>query len=747
MKKIVYLAPLALLGMGVKVSANQAPTRIRNALRVYEQEFNQTQIASQSIRQAKTEQVGQTGSTFSNDQNQPIGKAEETTHISRLDTGLINEDSSVGSEQASQVMQIGRAVIPTKQELSESKESVAGQYVQVQQNRVAQFNKGSQIYGLNNSGQLSKNNGDGYVITNAGTYNGRAVDIGVTINNVQDNQGTYTTKWSNGDKADTIGSVDNQFDYQNGVTLNSNAVNPVINSGQTRIQHRIENQNKTYQLGKVYVGIEVDDGRIGYYGYKDMYVLDPVDLAKELAKRKISPDDDTSVMKVAGEMLQPSGGDDTGFYDAAINNGKYVDHSYYNTDDGQVADETDTYTLQGIPLSKFKAWFDKNKKDFVTHWSEGTGNDPGVADMGESDAVHIYNHMHDITGTKAVENFTLQPLDASDGTKIPVWKPYYKDTGVYNEDTANDYSSDGDLVQDGDALTPNKQNTDLSIFGNDFVQNANYNFASPVEVVDHLQIDQIKNGNLDYNYTIGLYDHDTGDLITSLKPEYKNGVKVGKTASLADTVMNRAIKNKIADIRNNKAAVAFNGTAANDDVTFSKNIVHVNYVNKQGQPINVPGYDIDVDNLTSGNYQVPQNYVLVNTNGFKVTKNTHEVNGITVTDSYNFIDQGHNKVTNNGKTLSVVLTHDTKNVDPIHSKLSNDATNDVFVINNGAKRQINSQSRHFGASGVLDLVTNKITKQGDWLLLGKSNFDRTNINNDLVGYGNAIHSNLTFLAL
>ena len=99
-------------------------------------------------------------------------------------------------------------------------------------------------------------------------------------------------------------------------------------------------------------------------------------------------------------------------------------------------------------------------------------------------------------------------------------------------------------------------------------------------VTDHLQIDQIKNGNLSYNYTIGLYDAQTGDLITSLKPEYKNGVKVGKEATNQDTVMNNAIKNKIADIRNNKATVAFNGTAANDDVAFYQETTPVQDVNK-----------------------------------------------------------------------------------------------------------------------------------------------------------------------
>ena len=264
-------------------------------------------------------------------------------------------------------------------------------------------------------------------------------------------------------------------------------------------------------------------------------------------------------------------------------------------------------------------------------------------------------------------------------------------------------------------------------------------------VTNTLQLDQVNNGSLNYDYTVGVYDAQTGELIKDLTANYKG--KTGKAATDQDTAMNDAVKAKIQAINADTANAAYTGTIPNDDVTFSKNTVHVDYIDKQGQPINAPGYDIDVDDLTSGNYQVPQNYVLANTNGFKVTKNTHEVNGVTVTDSYNFIDQGNNKVTDNGKTLSVVLAHGTTHVDASHSGLSNDATNNAFVINNGAKRQINSQSRHFSASGILDLVTNKVSMQGDWQLSGKSNFDQTNINTDLVGYGNPIHSNLTFLAL
>lgn len=68
MKKIVYLAPLALIGIGTKASASQAPTHISNALSVYEQENQNAHI-------------------------------DQATHISRLDKGLIDDDSLVGKGQ------------------------------------------------------------------------------------------------------------------------------------------------------------------------------------------------------------------------------------------------------------------------------------------------------------------------------------------------------------------------------------------------------------------------------------------------------------------------------------------------------------------------------------------------------------------------------------------------------------------------------------------------------------------------
>ena len=711
MKKIIYLAPLALLGVGVKVSANRVPTHISNALRIYEQENTQNRPVGQSENEQGTQQAKP---SLPNGQNQPVGKVGEAKHISRLDSGLINEDSSVGNGQASQVMKISKTAIPTKQELNESKESVAGRYVQVQQNRVAQFNNGSKIYGLNNSNQLSKSNGDGYVITNAGTYNGRAVDIGVTINNVQNNQGSYTTKWSNGEKASQTGSVDNNFSYQNGVIVGVNPVTPVV-PNQTRTH--TETKNNTYQVNDVFVATESINGRATY-----LYILDPVDLAKVLGQRKIAnmPVNYDKVLQTAGELLTAEEHGPIGAYYAGQNNGyySYVDSSTEATHD---------ITLESVPIAKFKDWFNQNKNTYNDEYGSG-GN------MTFSKAVYIFNNLHDLTGTYDPGlHGKVGAVSVDHGKTIPLWGSFHNNSSNYTVDDANDYVNSGSRVS-------------FDSFGNDFNKDASYSFVGPTDVTYHLQLDHVNNGSLNYNYTVGVYDAQTGDLIKDLTADYKG--KTGKTATEQDTAMNDAIKAKIQAINANTANAAYTGTAANDDVTFNKNTVHINYVDTRGESINVPGYDIDVDNLTSGNYQVPQNYVLANANGFKVTKNTHEVNGITVTDSYNFIDQGNNKVTDNSRTLSVVLKHGTRHIiDPGQSGLSNDAAANTFVINNGAKRQINSQSRHFGAAGVLDLVTNKITKQGDWLLLGKSNFDQTNINDDLVGYGNAIHSNLTFLTL
>ena len=732
MKKIVYLAPLALLSVGAKVSANQVTTHISNALRIYEQE-------NQPVGQGENEQSTQQAKpSLPNGQNKPVGKVEGTTHISRLDSGLINEDSSVGNKQASQVMKISRTAIPTKQELNESKDSVAGQYVQVQQNRVAQFNNGSKIYGLNNSNQLSKSNGDGYVITNAGAYNGRAVDIGVTVNKVSEQQGNYTTKWSNGDEANVTGKTDASFKYQNSV-LAGTQQNDVAMPNQTR--NRPENKEVTAN--------SVDHT---FYVYWDQFADEYNNVYP--AAYAISPKLLTDVMtyydvdsyKAAGMILKAYTKPD-----ANIGGVKAGDVYYISTSDPMYKAYSALTNELITNINNLRNSGDGDVQHTDQYWN------------GVNHAIRAYaSYMKLSNNGNTLTDHNWMPLVDVAGNVEPNFSNYGSGNRYIGVLSEKDNKFDpqmisGDtnkylMVNRVDVLGSEYQDPEygtrwhLSKEAQDIFNGTNkYTIVKPVQVTDHLQLANKTDANLNYNYTVGLYDVQTGELIKDLTAEYKG--KTGKTATDQDTAMNDAVKAKIQAINANQANSAYTGTAASDDVTFSKNTVHVSYVDDQGRPVNVPGYDIDVDNLTSGNYQVPQNYVLTNTNGFKVTKNTHEVNGVTVTDSYNFIDQGNNKVTDNGRTLSVVLTHGTKNVDLIHSNLSNDATNNLFVINNGAKRQINSQSRHFGASGVLDLVTNKVTKQGDWILLGKSNFDQTNINNDLVGYGNAIHNNLTFLTL
>ena len=622
MKKIVYLAPLVLLSIGAKASANQVPTHISNALRIYEQENRQ----SQPVGQSENKQVKP---TFSNNQKQPIGKVGETTHISRLDSGLIDKSSSVENRQANQVMAISRSTIPTKQGLNESKDSVAGQYVQVQQTRVAQFNDGSKIYGLNNSGQLSKNNGDGYVITNAGMYNGRAVDIGVVINNIKDKQGSYTTKWSNGDKSDITGKVDNQFSYQNGVLVGINS-QPQFDPNKTRM-HTIDFPYK----------ILLHHGSSNNGGIQQEFTDD-------ITNSVISNYEDS-------------------------NSSESSNNSYLSVYNG----------------------LDRALREAIADDISNYGYDVDYVDLrGHQDGSDISDDPSSLTDVSPDEDYLnkcLSHIGPSSTVTALSFKAYNNGLDIVSAD----HVIDGTILigrGDGKLLTP---------------------------VTNTLQLDQVNNGSLNYDYTVGVYDAQTGELIKDLTANYKS--KAGKAATDQDTAMNSAVKAKIQAINANTANSAYTGTIANDDVAFSKNTVHVNYIDEHGQPIDIPGYDIDVDNLTSGNYQVPQNYTLVNTNGFKVT--------------------------NNGRTLSVVLTHGTTNVGPDHSGLSNDATANTFVINNGAKRQINSQSRHFGASGILDLVTNKVTKQGDWLPSGKPSFDQMTINNDLVGYSNAIHNNLTFLTL
>lgn len=686
MKKIVYLAPLALLGMvgmGAKASANE------------------------------TDLPGQKVSAFSNGQSQPAEKTKENIHISRLD--------------------------------------------------VAQFNEGSKIYGLDNNNQLSKNNGDGYVITNAGTYNSRPVDIGVTVNNVQDNQGSYTTKWSNGDKADTTGKVDNQFNYQNSALVGSKVTTPQID--QTKTRTRTEKQNVNVPLS----------GGVWVHGFADNDdPSDPNSTANSKAGNGNS-EEYSSIHIIAPRLIKQI------MEQANVSENEAI---------AKLLESPDFYSKL-IPCH-----VKLTDKTYIDKYYIGPASADATNPAYETSRIFYYhvsftNSMHDSDFLKHVDqddfffkadeigNFNKDMFDWPDDNSLPgLWpdgempNPVIDDISVPDAkfDANLGRANNGDLVSGfskidsyddderfGNDFNPNDREYEKGILykrklspsetaSNDFTTSPVVaNFTKSVQVTDHLQLDQIRPGSLDYNYTVGLYDAKTGDLIKNVTAAFKS--KAGKIATDQDTAMNEAIKAKIQTINANSANAAYTGTAANDDISFSKNTVHVNYIDEQGKPINIPGYDIDIDNLTDGNYQVPKNYSLANNNGFKVTKNTHQVNGITVTDSYNFIDQGNNRVTDNGKTISVVLKHFAMHVDPAHSGLSNNATDNVFIINNGAKKQINSQLRHFSAAGMLDLVTNKVSKQGDWQLLDKPNFDQTNINNDLVGYDNAIHSNLTFLTL
>lgn len=101
-----------------------------------------------------------------------------------------------------------------------------------------------------------------------------------------------------------------------------------------------------------------------------------------------------------------------------------------------------------------------------------------------------------------------------------------------------------------------------------------YTIVKPVQVTDHLQLANKTDASLNYNYTVGLYDAQTGDLITDLKAEYKG--KTGVQATASSSVMNNAIKNKIRQINQNKAAVSYTGTSANDDVAFYQETRQVN---------------------------------------------------------------------------------------------------------------------------------------------------------------------------
>ena len=473
-------------------------------------EDSQRNNASQSVQTQGAVQDQKAPATQSVQSN--VQKRAETSavRVSNFDTSTVNRlnANSVRNSQVKVATVHDTAQMP------------------VQKQKVAQFNQGSKIYTLNGSNQLSKNNGDGYVITNAGMYNGRAVDIGVTINNVQNNQGTYTTKWSNGEKADVTGKTDANFKYQDSVLLNQQAVPVTVN----KTRNRSATVTHNYNLKGYYIGMEEMGGN--YPGWN--YVLDPKMLAHELSERGIKPDDDKAILKVVGEICDLFGGTDVtdGFSRAANHGGEYLYTQGFNTPDG-ASSYNDIFELNHEMYSNGK----------LVSYAVTTGSSYICVKVPEglpskSDRIYVGSggNLSKVPWDKIVE-------------KHPRLYEYKDDFNVNN-------------------LTP-------------------YTVTDTETVQDNLQIDQSTPASLGYNYTVGLYDAQTGDLITDLKAEYKG--KAGTQATASTNVMNSAIKNKIQQINQGKATVSYTGTSANDDVAFYQETRQVNpqdkNVNRQVQRV------------------------------------------------------------------------------------------------------------------------------------------------------------------
>ena len=362
----------------------------------------------------------------------------------------------------------------------------------VQKQKVAQFNQGSKIYTLNGSNQLSKNNGDGYVITNAGMYNGRAVDIGVTINNVQDNQGTYTTKWSNGDKANVTGKVDNDFNYQNSALVGTTSQQPQVDPNKTRTRMANQSVDFPYKILLYHAGASD-------WGLTDEFT-----------------DDITNSVIFHYE-----------------NNGNDLEGALRTS----VTDDISSHNNYDVSFAGFSG-----------HWD---GSDI-------SDDLYTHGSLQDVDVDEDYLNKCLSHVGSS-GTI-----------------TALRFTSNNDdmsHIADGTILIGRG--------------NGKYKMNKQTPVIDYLQLDKVNNGSLNYNYTVGLYDAQTGDLITDLKAEYKG--KTGNQATASTNVMNNAIKNKIQQINQGKASVSYTGTSANDDVAFYQETRQVNpqdkNVNRQVQRV------------------------------------------------------------------------------------------------------------------------------------------------------------------
>lgn len=445
----------------------------------------------------------------------------------------------------------------------------------VQKQKVAQFNQGSKIYSLNNGPTVSKNNGDGYVITNAGTYNGRAVDIGVTINNVQDDQGSYTTKWSNGDKADVTGKVDNQFNYQNSALLGTTSQQPQVDTSRTRT--RTETEDVNIKLDGWWI-IDTDyhtwaQGS-GETGSSGEVVIAP-DLIKQIME-KTNCTYDTALFKLGidtSKMVKTHIPTAT-MYENGVSDKSYIDQYYVgpittgaNSDsDYLFKSRTTVYHVMFTDKVNDKNLFDSD--DWMRFPTEKI---PAAAD-GSNARISSSQEGTDLE----MPDKAFDPNWGIDANGR--WTNNFDDIEYYFVDDAGntDFHKYRNVVRKniyttnwrGDYVPTDDTKKYLSL------EPTNVTTKKDVQVTDTLQLDHVNNGSLNYDYTVGLYDAQTGDLITDLKPEYKS--KAGKSATNQDTVMNNAIKAKIQAINANKANSAYTGTVANDDVAFYKETRAVN---------------------------------------------------------------------------------------------------------------------------------------------------------------------------
>lgn len=455
----------------------------------------------------------------------------------------------------------------------------------VQKTKVAQFNQGSQIYTLNGSNQLSKNNGDGYVITNAGMYNGRAVDIGVTINNVQNNQGTYTTKWSNGDHADVTGKTDASFKYQNSVLAGTQQNNVAV-PNQTR--NRPENKEVTANSvdHTFYVGWNpfagTDYANIGESAYAispklltdvmTYYSVDSYKAADMILKAYAKPEADIVGLK-AGEVNYNSTSDPmyraySALTDELITN---VNNLRNSSIDGEVQHTQKEWNGLVNAIDSYASYMKlSNNGNTLTDHNWGTLVASGIVSASEEPNFSGYGSANHYIYVLSEKDNKFDPQIMSGDTNKYLMLNHVDVLGSEYQDP--EYGTKWHLSKEAQDI---------------FNGTNKYTIVKPVQVTDTLQLDQVNNGSLNYNYTVGLYDAQTGDLITDLKAEYKG--KTGAQATASTNVMNSAIKNKIQQINRGQATVSYTGTSANDDVAFYQETRQVNpqdkNVNRQVQRV------------------------------------------------------------------------------------------------------------------------------------------------------------------